>query len=276
MQSFAAVLKGLQVETMIRGFATSVSNYQPFGAPCSSGAFSIDGEGHVTLNCAGDACCDDPCNVLSGKNPANNEYNYAQALSMVVTQSMPSFSPKFVIDTGRSGRPGARADCGSWCNPEGMGAGHLPTGHTDNTDLVDAALWIKPPGESDGCEPSPVQCTEPSTPIVCKHPDHACIDPGHPCGPAAGDWYDYGAKMLAENANFNGAKDTGTHPLVSSPFQPCGGRPCARGYTCGGIGLCVPTAATLSTFKGNAVVRARRRLRDRDGRGVSELSKSCE
>ncbi len=74
MQSFAAVLKGLQVETMIRGFATSVSNYQPFGAPCSSGAFSIDGEGHVTLNCAGDACCDDPCNVLSGKNPANNEY----------------------------------------------------------------------------------------------------------------------------------------------------------------------------------------------------------
>ena len=73
MQSFAAVLKGLQVETMIRGFATSVSNYQPFGAPCSSGAFSIDGEGHVTLNCAGDACCDDPCNVLSGKNPANNE-----------------------------------------------------------------------------------------------------------------------------------------------------------------------------------------------------------
>ena len=56
MQSFAAVLKGLQVETMIRGFATSVSNYQPFGAPCSSGAFSIDGEGHVTLNCRGAPC----------------------------------------------------------------------------------------------------------------------------------------------------------------------------------------------------------------------------
>ena len=31
----------------------------------------------------------------------------------------------------------------------------------------------------------------------------------------------------------------------------------ARGYTCGGIGLCVPTAATLSTFKGNAVVQGR-------------------
>ena len=177
---------------------------------------------------------------------------------MVVTQKMPHFSPKFVIDTGRSGRPGARADCGSWCNPEGMGAGHLPTGHTDNTDLVDAALWIKPPGESDGCEPSPVQCTEPSTPIVCKHPDHACIDPGHPCGPAAGDWYDYGQpspRLVALPAVRRPPVRARLHVRRHRPLRADGG-----------------DALDVQGQRGGA--RARRRLRDRDGRGVSELSKS--
>lgn len=59
----------------------------------------------------------------------------------------------FVIDTGRNGL-GATADL-QWCNPPGRALGAAPsviTGHP----LVDAYLWIKPPGESDGaCSGAP-------------------------------------------------------------------------------------------------------------------------
>ena len=51
----------------------------------------------------------------------------------------------FVIDTSRNGQ-GAN---GEWCNPQGRGLGQLPTSATGNP-LVDAFLWVKMPGESDG------------------------------------------------------------------------------------------------------------------------------
>ena len=58
----------------------------------------------------------------------------------------------FVIDTSRNGRPLAT---GEWCNPVGMGLGVAPTTATGSR-LVDAYLWIKSPGESDGfCEGAP-------------------------------------------------------------------------------------------------------------------------
>lgn len=51
----------------------------------------------------------------------------------------------FIIDTGRNGSGWK----GEWCNPSGMSLGENPTISTGH-DLVDAYLWIKPPGESDG------------------------------------------------------------------------------------------------------------------------------
>lgn len=59
----------------------------------------------------------------------------------------------FVIDTGRNGL-GATSDY-QWCNPAGRGLGAAPTAVTANP-LVDAYLWVKPPGESDGaCNGAP-------------------------------------------------------------------------------------------------------------------------
>ena len=52
----------------------------------------------------------------------------------------------FVIDTSRNGN-GSRG--GEWCNPKGSAIGNAPTVETDHR-LVDAFLWIKRPGESDG------------------------------------------------------------------------------------------------------------------------------
>lgn len=58
----------------------------------------------------------------------------------------------FIIDTSRNG---GNVAPGVWCNPPGAALGHPPTPDTGNP-LVDAELWIKVPGESDGsCQGGP-------------------------------------------------------------------------------------------------------------------------
>ncbi|MER5258443.1 MULTISPECIES: glycoside hydrolase family 6 protein [unclassified Streptomyces] len=57
-----------------------------------------------------------------------------------------------VIDTSRNGN-GAPAD-GEWCDPAGRGLGPNPTLRTGQA-RVDAYLWVKLPGESDGCKGAP-------------------------------------------------------------------------------------------------------------------------
>ncbi|MFY1634021.1 glycoside hydrolase family 6 protein [Solwaraspora sp. WMMB335] len=64
---------------------------------------------------------------------------------------------RFVVDTSRNGAgpvDGASVDGGpAWCNPPGRSLGEAPT-TTTGLDRVDALLWIKRPGESDGdCRP---------------------------------------------------------------------------------------------------------------------------
>lgn len=52
----------------------------------------------------------------------------------------------YVIDTSRNG---IGVSNGDWCNVKGQALGELPTTNT-GYPLVDAYLWIKQPGESDG------------------------------------------------------------------------------------------------------------------------------
>ena len=60
---------------------------------------------------------------------------------------------RYVIDTSRNGQgpwqPPAYPDPQDWCNPPDRGVGLPPTLDTGET-LVDAYLWVKIPGESDG------------------------------------------------------------------------------------------------------------------------------
>ena len=53
----------------------------------------------------------------------------------------------YVLDTSRNGL-GATADA-QWCNPDGRALGERPTSFTGRA-RVDAFLWVKVPGESDG------------------------------------------------------------------------------------------------------------------------------
>jgi endoglucanase len=57
-----------------------------------------------------------------------------------------------VIDTSRNGY-GAPAD-GEWCDPAGRKIGQAPTLSTGEA-RIDAYLWVKLPGESDGCKGTP-------------------------------------------------------------------------------------------------------------------------
>lgn len=57
----------------------------------------------------------------------------------------------YVIDSGRNGRGSSE----EWCNPAGRAFGRTPE-VVDDGSALDAYLWVKPPGESDGeCQGGP-------------------------------------------------------------------------------------------------------------------------
>jgi endoglucanase len=98
----------------------------------------------------------------------------------------------FVTDTSRNGQgpwtppAGVYSDPQDWCNPPGRGLGIRPTTATGNP-LIDARLWVKRPGESDG------SCTR-GTPGPID-PEYGIVDP------AAGQWWADYALGLAQRAN---------------------------------------------------------------------------
>lgn len=71
--------------------------------------------------------------------PAN--IRYGEQLSRLVG------GKHFVIDTSRNGRGGSAG--AQWCNARNQALGRAPTTQTGHP-LVDAFLWIKSPGQSDG------------------------------------------------------------------------------------------------------------------------------
>jgi endoglucanase len=96
-----------------------------------------------------------------------DEHAYAAELRAVLGDSA-----RYVIDTSRNGL--GPDPTHEWCNPAGRAHGRLPTLRTRVPGL-DARLWIKRPGESDG------ECAG---------------------GPAAGAWWPEYALELALNAGF--------------------------------------------------------------------------
>ncbi len=78
----------------------------------------------------------------------------------------------FIIDSSRNGNgPAPASDPEGWCNPEGRALGRAPTADTGEP-LLDAFVWVKKPGESDG---------------ECKG------------GPPAGQWFEARALEMARN-----------------------------------------------------------------------------
>jgi len=104
----------------------------------------------------------------------------------------------FVTDTSRNGRGPWNAPAGQysdpevWCNPPGRGLGGRPTTNTGDP-LIDARLWVKVPGESDGaCLRGTAGPTD---------PERGMVDP------SAGGWFKEQAVELISLAQ----------PLVDAP-----------------------------------------------------------
>jgi endoglucanase len=77
----------------------------------------------------------------------SNFYDTSSVISYGTSLSQQTGGAHFVIDTSRNGN-GAPSN-GEWCNPSDRALGTPPTTSTGKS-LVDAYLWIKNPGESDG------------------------------------------------------------------------------------------------------------------------------
>ncbi|SCF71261.1 endoglucanase, partial [Streptomyces sp. MnatMP-M27] len=104
---------------------------------------------------------------------------------------------------GNGPAPG-KNDPQAWCNPKGRALGETPTVATGDK-AIDAYLWIKRPGESDG---------------TCKG------------GPTAGRWWPRYALDLARNvgrADREARKDRKEHKDSKSQSPGVGSRPAQGG-----------------------------------------------
>jgi len=175
MKDFALTIKSLGVAQHLRGFATNVAGYQHIGKVCPEYDWCLN-NAHPE-----DECCSDPCGLSSQWNPSNNELNYAIHLRKAMSEAIPGFEPHMIIDSGRNGVPDMRAQCKHWCNIRGAGVGLVPTTATADTAVVDAYLWLKTPGESDGCtQKLPDDTTCPRFDTDCASEDSIGSRPGEP------------------------------------------------------------------------------------------------
>lgn len=82
--------------------------------------------------------------------PTAGEVTYGNTISRTLAANYGIAGKTYVVDTSRNGNgPAAAGGYQSWCNARNLGLGVRPTTNTGQP-LMDAALWIKRPGESDG------------------------------------------------------------------------------------------------------------------------------
>jgi cellulose 1,4-beta-cellobiosidase len=145
----------------IRGFALDVSNYNP---------------------------PKDPTNAKRDPSAApNDELGYVADLSKALAEG--GITGKgFVIDTGRDGKAWIRSSPANWCNIKGAGLGERP--RAAPAPMVDAYLYVKVPGESDGV-------ADPKAP---RFDTNCASDDATPGAPQAGKMFDSYLIDLLKNA----------------------------------------------------------------------------
>jgi endoglucanase len=209
-----------------QGFFVNVSNYQPTPELVDYGTWISDCIAMVTDSA--NPFYNNPSACASQYYPATqSDFGtwglttqwYAQNMGNAVATT------HFVIDTSRngdgpnnmSGYAAAPYDqpasvistlaSGNWCNPPGSGLGLRPTAST-GVPLLDAYLWVKTPGQSDGqCDSAGgvrawdyTAYTQPGWPTTASA--QALFDPLWGIDdPAAGAWFSQQALQLAQLAS---------------------------------------------------------------------------
>ena len=192
--------------SQIRGFATDTANYTPLH------------ESYLSWSTLSDS-------LKSGFyqwNPQIDEAGYIQELGRRFSAA--GFTHLgFITDTSRNGwkpvQDGSpmdrRHDRGNWCNVTGTGLGQRPQAAPQADSMLDAYLYIKPPGTSDGYS---TQQNATNTPDAeGKRFDHNC-DPTNSAlnamasAPAAGHWFHDNFLMLLRGRPAAGQPDRGEQP----------------------------------------------------------------
>jgi cellulose 1,4-beta-cellobiosidase len=162
-----AVAKGTTAGVAsVDGFITNTANYGPTREPFMTATESIGGN---PVDSA----------TFYHFNPFIDEETYAASMDAAFVQAGFPATVGFLIDTSRNGwgspsRPtgpststvvdtfvnaskiDARTDMGQWCNQPNAGLGVPPTVSPGGFANLQAYVWIKPPGESDGNYPGSV------------------------------------------------------------------------------------------------------------------------
>ena len=107
------------------------------------------------------------------------------------------------VDESRVDR---RPHRGGWCNQQGAGVGARP--QAAPVAGIDAYVWVKPPGESDGVSSAGI--VDPDDPnkqfdVMCDPNAQSRYNPAYPTNampdaPHAGRWFAEQFRMLVENA----------------------------------------------------------------------------
>jgi endoglucanase len=174
----AGFVNGVQ---QVQGFFVNVSNFQPTDQAIQFGTWVSDclaaGTPGVGPSWMQDldtgvphfSYCPSQYDPATGYTTVNYTPDFEAGVTASLQGLMGGASPQthFVIDTSRNGKgvlntaPYAAAPynqpasviaalkTGNWCNPVGAGLGLRPTANT-GVPLVDADLWVKTPGGSDG------------------------------------------------------------------------------------------------------------------------------
>ncbi|KAK4120941.1 glycoside hydrolase family 6 protein [Parathielavia appendiculata] len=160
---FAGIYNDAGKPASVRGLATNVANYN---------AFSVASPPPYT-----------------SPNPNYDEKHYIEAFAPLLSSA--GFPAHFIVDQGRSGKqPTGQTEWGHWCNAKGTGFGVRPTSNTGHS-LVDAFVWVKPGGESDGTSDT----TAARYDLNCGRDDS--VKPA----PEAGTWFQAYFEQLLVNAN---------------------------------------------------------------------------
>ncbi|MDG4808772.1 glycoside hydrolase family 6 protein [Micromonospora sp. WMMD1120] len=195
----------------VHGFVTNVANY------------SVLREEHFRVD---DVVNGQP--VYQSKwvdwNPFVDEVPYARHMRESLTAAGFPVTAGVVVDTSRNGwggpnRPtgpvatgdlnryvdGSRIDrravVGNWCNQVGAGLGQRPAAEPEPG--IDAYVWVKPPGESDGAASRPImgQPYEPMCDPYYASPRGSSYDTGAtPSAPPFGEWFPAHFRQLLANA----------------------------------------------------------------------------
>jgi cellulose 1,4-beta-cellobiosidase len=161
---YATVVKGTTAGfASVDGIITNTANYGPTKEPYMTATEAV-GSGEVYEA------------TFYSYDPSIDELSYAQEFYTGLTgQGFPS-TLGFLIDTSRNGWGGSlrptgaststdlntfvnatkideRDDMGQWCNQPNQGIGALPTVNPGGFANLQAYVWVKPPGESDGNYP---------------------------------------------------------------------------------------------------------------------------